>query len=337
MIRDEDAEFHAPDTDDPTWAETNYFGFYNAEERPQHRPLRPVRPKLGGGQLHGLDELPAGGEPWEADYCDIAQRMPIPEPRACWTTSCPTASQAAASSRTASGTSPTTTAGHEIDVRYTALMPAYDIHDPARIRWPRSRRGGKSPGARPTPGTSTRPARSQGEVLVRGRKVPIDCVATMDHSWGPRPERRQAHMSWLHAHFADDLAVHGMFDFDQASNGTELWLAHGYVLDQGNVQGLKAGRATVERMQERFPERVELAIMDSGDNLYQLTSEALTTYPWQCQPRHRFRSTHSPAGISADSVGFGEIQDFFELPQLNALNADAATERPSRPVPVEQR
>ncbi len=26
-------------------------------------------------------------------------------------------------------------------------------------------------------------------------------------------------MSWLHAHFSEDLAVHGIFDFDPAANG----------------------------------------------------------------------------------------------------------------------
>jgi hypothetical protein len=31
MITAEDAEFHTPIADDPTWAETNYFGFYVLE------------------------------------------------------------------------------------------------------------------------------------------------------------------------------------------------------------------------------------------------------------------------------------------------------------------
>src|SRR5690606_20042912 len=32
VIQDVDAEFHFDDSD-PTWSETNYFGFYNAEHR----------------------------------------------------------------------------------------------------------------------------------------------------------------------------------------------------------------------------------------------------------------------------------------------------------------
>ena len=60
----------------------------------------------------------------------------------------------------------------------------------------------------------------------------------MDHSWGPRPERGAPNMSWLHAHFSRDLAMHAIFSFDPQPTG-ELTLAHGYVVDSGKVFGLK--------------------------------------------------------------------------------------------------
>ena len=47
MITDEDAEFHAPTEPDPTWAETNFFGFYNAEERLNVGVYALFRPNLG--------------------------------------------------------------------------------------------------------------------------------------------------------------------------------------------------------------------------------------------------------------------------------------------------
>ena len=31
MITDADAEFHPPDAGEPTWGETNFFGFYSAD------------------------------------------------------------------------------------------------------------------------------------------------------------------------------------------------------------------------------------------------------------------------------------------------------------------
>jgi hypothetical protein len=37
-------------------------------------------------------------------------------------------------------------------------------------------------------------------------------------------------------------------------------------------------------------------------------------------------------GTASTWKGHGEVQDFFELPQLNALNSAAATRRLSRPL-----
>jgi hypothetical protein len=37
--------------------------------------------------------------------------------------------------------------------------------------------------------------RFRGRVAVRGKDYPIDCLPTMDHSWGPRAERGSPNMS----------------------------------------------------------------------------------------------------------------------------------------------
>ena len=36
--------------------------------------------------------------------------------------------------------------------------------------------------------------RYEGELSLRGRRHAIDCVATMDHSWGVRAERQTSRM-----------------------------------------------------------------------------------------------------------------------------------------------
>ena len=46
MIEDIDADFHAPTSDDPPWAETNYFGLYIPDTGPvERRRLRAVPPE----------------------------------------------------------------------------------------------------------------------------------------------------------------------------------------------------------------------------------------------------------------------------------------------------
>jgi hypothetical protein len=44
------------------------------------------------------------------------------------------------------------------------------------------------------------------------------------------------------------------------------------------------------------------------------------------------RGTLRGGDIGGTLRGHGEVQDFFELPQLNALNSVDATRRPSRPL-----
>ena len=155
--------------------------------------------------------------------------------------------------------------GTTIDVVWDALMPGFDIQDPEMD--PMCAGGtdeGQFAWGTAYDGHFDQTGRVQGTVAIRGRSYDIDCVSTMDHSWGPRPERGKPNMSWLHAHFSPDLAFHAIFGFDERANGTELWLAHGYMLDHGTVYGLKAATGRTERAQERYAESVELELTDRG-------------------------------------------------------------------------
>ncbi len=162
-----------------------------------------------------------------------------------------------------------------------------------------------------------------GDVHVRGRHYAIDCVSTMDHSWGPRPERGKPNMSWLHAHVDRETALHAILGFDASRDDTQLALAHGYVLDGGSMVGLASGGGRVIRGPDRFAQSITLAFDDARGNRHELSGDTLTSFPWQCWPnmvsfnslaRWRYRGRE----------GYGEIQDFYELPQLNALNAGHA-------------
>ena len=52
-------------------------------------------------------------------------------------------------------------------------------------------------------------------------------------------------MSWLHAHFSRDLAIHAIFDFDPLvapDAASALRLTHGYVLERRAVLGVHEWR-----------------------------------------------------------------------------------------------
>jgi hypothetical protein len=160
----------------------------------------------------------------------------------------------------------------------------------------------------------------EGEIALRGVTTPIDCVSTMDHSWGVRAERQTSRLSWMHAHFSRDLAVHVIADFPTHGGPdapTELQITHGYVLDHGEVRGIKAGKGTTSRS-GFYPSAIEIEVTDAGDRTWHLEGTALTTFPWQAWPGtvgHNSLLRWSHEG----STGFGECMDFIGLGELGAV------------------
>jgi hypothetical protein len=310
MIRDEDVHFHAADPG----AKLN-VGVYAL-----------FRTNLGIVSSTICMNSGFARTPWEADFCDLRASLPIPAPR-------DLSNFRLDNSLSISCLKPNMDwqigyddgAGTSIDVSYRSIMPPFDIHDPdmdpmkAKALKAAAEVGGKFAWGTAYNGHFDQTGHFEGEVRIRGKAYPIDCVSTMDHSWGPRPERGAPNMSWLHAHFSRDLAMHAIFSFDPEANGAALSLAHGYVVERGKVFGLKDAHGRTKR-RERYAETVDLVLIDSADREWKLSAEGLTTFPWQCWPNMvsfnvlgRWRC--------GDLVGYGEIQDFFEMPQLTALNA----------------
>jgi hypothetical protein len=209
-------------------------------------------------------------------------------------------------------------AGVGIHFRYTAIMPAYDINDPDQDPMAADRDMAKTWG-HAYAGHFDQSGHYEGEVSVRGRTLPIDCVATMDHSWGVRAERQTSRLSWLHAHFGEDLVVHGLFDFD-TSNGPDgespLRLTHGYLVEHGELHGLSGGHG-VTRRRGLYPQRIDLEV-SAGDRTVAVSGEALTSFPWQSQPGvvgHNALLRWTAEG----RTGFGECMDFIGLGELGEI------------------
>lgn len=323
MIRAEDAQFHPPTTDDPLWAETNYFGLYAGQDT--DRPLN-----IG---VYGLFREPLGvvgatvsvnsrrvTMPWAADYWDAWEHLVVPQP------------SDLLDYRLANGLSVRCTepnrvwdvdyadpaAGLELHFRCTALMDPYDINDPDMDPMAAARDMDKTWG-HAYAGHFDLTGHFEGELVLRGARTPIDCVSTMDHSWGVRAERQTSRLSWQHAHVSPDLAIHVICDFgtdagpDAPSAQT---MTHGYVLDHGKVYGLKAGGGTTSR-RGFYPEAIELTVTDAADRTWTLSGEALTTFPWQAWPGtvgHNCLLRWSVNG----QVGYGECMDFIGLGELGA-------------------
>lgn len=326
MIRPEDAQFHPPTTDDPLWAETNYFGLYAGQDTP--RPFN-----IG---VYGLFREPLGvvgstvsvnsrrvTMPWAAEYWDAWEHLVVPQPSNLLDYRLANGLRVvcAEPNRVWDVDFSDAAAGVELHFRYTALMEPYDINDPEQDPMAAARDMSKTWG-HAYAGHFDQTGRYEGELVVRGLRVPIDCVSTMDHSWGVRAERQTSRLSWMHAHFSPDFAVHALFDFT-TDNGPHaagpITMTHGYVLDHGKVYGLAAGAGVTTRA-GFYPERIQISVTDSAGRTVELEGNALTTFPWQSQPGvvgHNCLLRWTATG--QDGVGYGECMDFVGMGELGRV------------------
>jgi hypothetical protein len=315
-----DASLHAAQGEN--WAETNWWSFQIPEHnmhgavyalmRAQHRiAWSSVHLNSGWSQTH-----------WEADYCDLqghlsmgedfdlldyhlanGLRVKVVEPNMAWDVDYDDGE------------------GCELHFAYRALMPPYDISDPDMDPMVAAQADGHEYtwGGAYSKGHFDQSGVYEGEVVLPGRRIPFRSVGTMDHSWGPRPERHRTTLSWLNAHFSEDFVIHALCDFDAYNGGPELRFTHGYVLDRGKVIGLAGGKGTVRR-KNWFPREVTLDVHDAGGREWSLRGVAKTSFPEMIWPDF--------IGFDAllewecnGQVGFGQIYDCVGLYDLAAGGA----------------
>ncbi|MER5673690.1 DUF7064 domain-containing protein [Pseudonocardia alni] len=324
MIRPEDAQFHPPTSDDPLWAETNYFGLYAGQDT--DRPMN-----IG---LYGLFREPLGvvgstvsvnsrrvRAPWEADYWDAWEHLVVPQPSNLLDYELANGLKVVATDphRIWDVSYSDPAADLEIRFRYTALHEPYDINDPDMDPLAAGKDMAKTWG-HAYAGHFDQSGHYEGEIRLRGVTTPIDCVSTMDHSWGVRAERQTSRLSWMHAHAGTDLVLHGLFDFstDNGPDGeSPLRLTHGYVVENGELRGLKAGGGVTKRS-HLYPEQISISVTDTADTVWNAEGQALTTFPWQSQPGvvgHNALLRWDLDGRTA----YGECMDFVGMGELGAV------------------
>lgn len=330
MISDSDADFHTPTSDDQTWAETNFFGCYVPEAHLNIGVYALFRPNAGVviSTVHINSRFV--DQPWQGDYWDPQHHLAIPEPRNL-------RDYSLANGLSVQCTEPNRVwdvsyhNGTDVDLafRYSALGDAYDISDPAQDPITAAQQADASfAWGEAYRGHFDQTGWFEGELNLRGIRYPIACVSTMDHSWGLRPEHQGHNMTWLHAHFSREFAIHGIFDFDHTAGPdavTQGALTHGYVLDHGEVVGLKAGHNRVVR-QGYYAKGLEIEVEDARGRTHRAHGFGRTSFPWQAGPGTVGYNVLAQWRLDDGSraEGWGEIQEFVGPQHLTALYAERA-------------
>jgi hypothetical protein len=276
VIGPADVEFHeVPDAHRTTWAETNYFPFFIPEANLSGAVYNVFRPGLGVC-MSDVTLFDRCAQHWEGlAYTDNQQHIPVPLDLAGYALRNGVEVHATERPRHYRidyvGIDDT-----ELHFDFHGLMRPQDFNDPEQ-----------DPLAKPSGGAwdtafnghFDMTGRAVGELRLRGVTHAIDCLATMDHSWGPRLERDNGSATFIQAHFGDGLSINALIALDPAAPDVLSRLLHGYVLRDGAVRPLLRCHGTVER-DARLPTRFCVMVEDDAGTRYALDGNFMTWAPW---------------------------------------------------------
>ncbi|MCB1667493.1 MAG: hypothetical protein KDI24_03975 [Pseudomonadales bacterium] len=318
MITQDDIHFHTPPDADYLWTETNYFSFIIPEEGLLGSVYVVIRDGLGVMSqdvciYSGLTDNRA-----EALYIDNHQHLPSPEKMTDITTP--------------KGLSIKTTSPKDYRIDYLGfddtevhfdfkgLMEPFDIHDPEQSPKATTNKESQVEGSGFGTGYGGHfdlTGHITGTLKLRGKEYQIDCVETMDHSWGPRPETHMPPIGWMHAHFGKNLAFHWIVGCDyQKPVGSQQSLAHGYVMEDGKAYGLTDVKMrTIRSGVITCTHEVEAT--DVRGKVWKFYGASEVGAPWVCYVSTMLYIALMRWTMDDGRVGYGVSQENHSIQELN--------------------
>lgn len=315
-ITPRDSLFHQPPFNEPTWLETNWFSFIVPERHMRGHIVQGFRTNLGvvfsiimiwSKDCENLIDF---------DYWDSRMHLPMPrqnldryqldngltvineEPLQRW-------------HLTYEGFKGTT-----FDLHFEGLMPPVDSHE---TKLPEGRdfayfHAVKKPLADAV-GHIDQTHMVNGTLVLRGEEIPISFPSNHDRTWGPRPEYGHALGNFDEGYFGTDL----MFHVQTINSGpTDGLVTNGYIVDKGELHGLKAGvgRYTQDKS-NWFLQTLEYELEDDRGKTFRfrgdpVASAHLPSYPNQYITAAMTKWTHD------GEVGWGEYKWHWEVSEMMA-------------------
>ena len=334
MISTSDVEFHTPADADHHWAETNMFNFHLPELGAHCTIYNCFRKGLGVAESEILLYNKPSRNRWDVLYIDTHMHLPAPEKLSHYSLANGMEVQVVDAPRDYRIDYVAEDCELHLDV--IGLMDPFDIHDPTM-----------SPNAPPDHaaqvagsafgasfgGHFDMTAKVTGTLTLYGETFTVDCADTMDHSWGPRRERHgheQGGMRpgcWAGGHFSEDYVWHGLWVKNMgAKPEDEFRIAHGYILEDGKVLGLKSGTMVVTRNADTVADTLQITLVDRDDRTHEITGRALAYHDWVCHTclhvYHTFYE-YQARGLT----GYGCIQEAFPLDVVARVQGRAEVER----------
>ena len=305
MITKDQADFQFGADSPFDWCETNFFPFSMPEANISGSIYLLTRPKLGVTMVDVLvqDRIAPS---WEAQaYVDNQQHLPCPQSLLDY------ALPNGLSVKVKEPLEHYVIDYQGIDdtgfhLEFRAIMPPFDMNDPDMDPMAAGRIG-KGWGGAAFSGHYEITGRITGTLRLRGRDYAIDCVDTLDRSWGPRKERDNGNATWLHGSIGDALTIHAFLGLDPAKQSGFGPLISGYVLDGDGVSGLVSASGQVER-RGLLPMSNRLQVEDSRGRSFEMTGGAINGSIWAPFPSMVYAQSFMRWNHEG-RIGYGVQQD----------------------------
>lgn len=323
-ITAEDTKFHKPANSDPEWAETNYFAFQVEQEAIYVLVYTLSRPNLGVMMAHVIAYQGFNPAPMDAFFFDYRTHISIPKKLEDYTLPMGLSVKAV----NAPMEYRIDHVGYDEDTEFhldlKGLSEPYDIADPEMDPITKRIKGEdpKSWAVNAYKNHFDQAVHVTGEAQLLGKKHEIDCVTTMDHSWGVRPELGVPNMAWSQAHWGPDLAFKWISYLDPLNSERVGPLFHGYCVENGKLYGLVSGEGTTKR-DGLFPMEIEMNFEDVRGKKHHFTGQSVATYPW-CPWPNMMNYCGFLKWDYEGRIGWGETQDCLAMNYVVKGNRSAA-------------
>lgn len=328
MIKPEDVEYHTPADADHRHAETNWFCFHVPEEKLMAIIYTVARKAVG---VQSCDISLYGAlvdNRAETLYLDTQMALPAPPKLSEYTTANGLYVKAVNPPRDYRvdyvGYDDT-----EIHVDFKGLMEPFDIHDPDHSPMAKATTEEQHAGAGMGSGYGGHfdlTGHYSGTLKIRGREYEVDCVETMDHSWGNRAEIDVPTMGWSHAHFGKDFAIKWINHWDPGKPvDQQQSLAHGYVMEDGQAYGLTDMKLYTNRIGSVITS-VEVHVTDKRGKKFHAVGTAQAGGPWICYASSLVYAAQCRWTLDDGRVGYGLASEITSLQALTRRHGRRWTE-----------